>query len=156
MRQAFLLVILCCFMVSCGGPSPAETRRVEKHRQDSIALTEQERTLVYYQSQLDSLLPIADSLLTLFKYEKKDPKYQDHGFYVTTSRGGTLRILVREDGQEPVMLYLNGKRIETADDKAVIQAEHLHTTIRDIKELEFRIKKTSLEIEKYQKRLNKG
>ena len=149
-----LFTFLLSLFTSCG-PSPAEQRRAEKHVQDSIAITEQQRTLTYYQAQLESILPQADSLIALFKYEPKDDKYQDHGYYVTTARGGTLRILVRDDGQQPVLLYLNGKRIETADDPAVQRAEQLQVTMRDVKELEWRIAKTSLEIQKFEKRLEK-
>jgi len=98
-------------------------------------------------------MPVIDSLLPQFKYEKNE-RYQDHGYYVVTGHNG-LRVMVRDDGQEPILMYRNGQRIEEADDEAVDKARHLAIIMRDIKELEKRIGKTSLEIQKYQKRLQK-
>ena len=72
------MVLRCSLLIGIGvllaacGPSPAEQRRAEKHVQDSIALTEQQRTLTYYQAQLEAIMPQADSLIALFKYEPKD------------------------------------------------------------------------------------
>ena len=97
-------------------------------------------------------MPKADSLLTYFKYEKND-RYQDHGNYVLTGKNG-LRILVRDDGKE-ILLYKDGKRIESTTDPKMEQAEELRIVISDIKELEKRIQRTSFEIQKYQKRLQK-
>jgi hypothetical protein len=121
---------------------------------DSIALADQERSLHYYQSQLERLQPEADSLLSLFRYERNE-KYQDHGFYVTTGRNG-LKVMVRDDGKEPILLYREGKRLQTADDPALERANHLLIVIHDIRELEIRIARTSLEIQKYQRRLEKN
>ena len=115
-------------------------------------MEEQVRSLAYYESELERLMPVADSLIALFHYEKND-KYQDHGNYVVTGKNG-VRILVRDDGKE-ILLYQNGKRIERTDDPKYDQAEHLQIVISDIKELEKRIAKTSLEVQKYQKRLQK-
>jgi hypothetical protein len=137
-------------MTGCNRPSKVEQYRAEKHVRDSIALADQERSMVYYQAMLDSLMPQADSLIALFKYERNE-KYQDRGNYVLTGRNG-LRILVRDDGRE-MLLYRNGKRIASADDPSMERAAHLQVVIRDIKELEKRIAKTSLEIQKYQKRV---
>ncbi len=130
---------------------------------DSVRLEEQVRSMAYYTAQLDSLMPVADSLIALFNYERNE-KYQDHGFYVVTVTGYGLRILVRDDGKE-TLVYRNGKRLtdegvnDLRKDKNVSQAldraEHLQVVIRDIKELEKRIYKTSLEISKYEKRLTK-
>jgi hypothetical protein len=110
-------------------------------------------------------MPSADSLLALFTYEQNE-KYQDHGYYVV--RTGKLRmahpglrVRVRDDGAE-ILVYREGKRLDqpadhlpAADLPALDRAEHLRVTIADIKELERRIDRTSLEIQKYQKRLNK-
>ncbi len=104
----------------------------------------------YYQTTLDSLTAQADSLTALFTYERNE-KYQDHGYYVTRGRGG-LRILVRDDGRE-ILMYKDGKRVEDTSDEMLPRAQHLQIVIRDINELEKRIRKTSLEIQKYQKRL---
>ena len=139
-------------MVSCNRPSRVEQYRAEKHAQDSVRLEEQVRSLAYYQTQLDSLMPQADSLIALFKYERNE-KYQDHGYYVTNGRNG-LRILVRDDGKN-LLLYKDGKRVESSNDEMMARAEHLQIVIRDINELEKRIGRTSLEIQKYQKRLQK-
>ena len=116
-----------------------------------MRLEEQVRSLTFYEAQLDALMPQADSLIALFKYERNE-KYQDHGYYVTNGRNG-LRILVRDDGKD-ILLYKDGKRISETNDDKMVQAEHLQIVIRDIKELELRIRKTSLEIQKYQKRLD--
>ena len=153
MKKEVIWMALCgLVLVGCNKPSRVEQYRAEKHERDSISLMEQQRSLAYYEAQLDSLLPVADSLLTMFKYEKND-KYQDHGNYVVTGKKGE-RILVRDDGQE-ILVYQNGKRIEPVDDPQYAQAQHLQIVISDIKELEKRIAKTSLEVQKYQKRLQK-
>ena len=146
---------------ACNRPSRVEQYRAEKHVMDSVRLEEQVRSMAYYTAQLDSLMPVADSLIALFNYERNE-KYQDHGYYVVTVTGYGLRILVRDDGKE-ILIYRNGKRLtdegvnDLRKDKNVSQAldraEHLQVVIRDIKELERRIYKTSLEISKYEKRL---
>ena len=126
---------------------------MEKHERDSVGLEQQQRSLIYYQSQLDALMPVADSLLALFQYEKNE-KYQDHGYYVTTGKNG-LRIKVRDDGREPILIYQDGKRIETTTDPMFERARHLQVVISDIKECEKRVARTSLEVQKYEKRLQK-
>ena len=68
-----------------------------------------------------------------------------------TGKNG-LRILVRDDGKE-MLLYKDGKRIESANDPQMERAQELQIIIHDINELEKRIGKTSLEIQKYQKRI---
>lgn len=138
--------------MACNRPSKAEQYKAEKHLQDSVSLVDQQRTLAFFQAQLDSLLPVSDSLLHFFQYERNE-KYQDHGNYVLNGRNG-LRILVRDDGKE-LLLYQNGKRIEHSDDPKTETARHLQIVISDIKELEKRIARTSLEVQKYQKRLQK-
>ena len=150
MRHHLCILALCLALMACNRPSKVEQYRAEKHVRDSVALFEQQRSLDFYQSQLDSLMPVADSLIALFKYEKND-KYQDHGNYVLKGKNG-LRILVRDDGAS-LLLYQNGKRIENSSDPAVERARHLQIVISDIRELEHRIAHTSLEIQKYQKRL---
>ena len=136
-------------MAGCGRETRMEQYRAEKHQQDSIRLAEQVRSLAYYQSLRDSLIPVADSLMQRFTYERNE-KYQDHGYYVAKSRE---RILVRDDGKE-VLVYRDGKRVTEARDKTgYATAEHLQIVIRDIQELEQRMNKTSMEILKYEKRL---
>jgi hypothetical protein len=152
MRKNIILGLICaCAMVGCVRENRMETYRAEKHIKDSTALVSQQQSLAFYQAQLDSLVPKADSLIPLFKYEK-DEKYQDHGFYVTTAKNG-MRVEVRDDG-ETIVCYRNGKRLETAEGEAVEKGQALQIVMHDINELEKRIHKTNLEIEKYQRRLN--
>lgn len=150
MKRLLLGIMCLALMAGCNKPSRVEQYRAEKHRQDSIRLSEQVRSMDYYQTTLDSLTAQADSLTALFTYERNE-KYQDHGYYVTRGRGG-LRILVRDDGRE-ILMYKDGKRVEDTNDEMLPRAQHLQIVIRDINELEKRIRKTSLEIQKYQKRL---
>ncbi len=154
MRNPFIFALLCLFCCSaCQRTSLVEQHRTEKHMRDSTALADQERSLHYYQSQLERLQPEADSLLALFRYERNE-KYQDHGYYVVNGKQG-LRVKVRDDGKEPILLYRDGKRIEKTDDPIYERAEHLRIVISDIKECEKRIARTSLEVQKYEKRLQK-
>lgn len=147
----FFIVFLCIIsLVGCTKPSRVQQYKEEKHQRDSVRLVEQERSMAYYQILLDSLNTQADSLTALFSYERNE-KYQDHGYFVTKGRNG-LRILVRDDGKD-LLLYREGKRIASANDEMLDRAQHLQIVIRDINELEKRIRKTSLEIQKYQKRL---
>ena len=156
MKKEVIWLALCgLVLVGCNKPSRVEQYRAEKHERDSISLMEQQRSLAYYEAQLDSLLPVADSLLTMFKYEKND-KYQDHGNYILSSPNG-LRILVRDDGKE-LLMYRNGVRCTVYGERereAYDRAQHLQIVIKDIKELEKRIARTSLEVQKYEKRLQR-
>ena len=158
------LSALC--LTACNKPSRVEQYRAEKQVRDSIGLIEQQRTLAYYESQLEALMPVADSLLVLFSYEKND-KYQDHGYYVVKNerlkvKGERMRVMVRDDGQD-LLVYRDGKRVtnegmnelRNEGNEAIARAEHLQIVIRDVQELEKRIRKTNLEVQKYQKRLNK-
>lgn len=159
-NQVFLMALCGLVIVGCNKPSRVDQYRAEKHERDSVSLMDQQRSLTYYEAQLDSLLPVSDSLIALFKYEKND-KYQDHGNYVQTMPSG-LRILVRDDGQE-LLLYRNGKRqaypdlsLKGREQESVDRAQHLQIVIRDIKELEKRIGRTSLEVQKYERRLQRS
>ena len=152
MRKIIYFFIVAALFFACTHESKVDQYRAEKHVRDSIALTEQQHSLEYYQSQLDSLMPQADSLLQYFKYEKNE-QYQDRGNYVLNGKNG-LRILVRDDGKE-ILIYKEGKRINTTNDPQFDRAQHLQIVISDIRELENRIQKTSLEVQKYQKRLQK-
>ena len=167
-----LYILLCAVAMICvschKGPSAAEQRRQEKHERDSVSLIEQQRSMAYYQSQLDALQPKADSLIAMFRYEKND-KYQDHGNYVLER--GRLRVLVKDDAQQEPIGYLNGLRVDLApcrvegspeqkqlwpSERPIIESAYdLYTVMADIRELEKRIARTSLEIEKYEKRLQK-
>jgi hypothetical protein len=61
---------------------------------------------------------------------------------------------VRDDGKD-ILIYRAGKRIESTNDPQYERAQHLQIVISDIKECEKRIQRTSLEVQKYQKRLQK-
>lgn len=162
-KIVFVLFLTCC-LAACGGKertSRIEQYQAQTHEQDSIGLMEQQRTLTYYQSQLEAMMPVVDSLIPLFKYEAKDPKYQDHGYYVLSRNG--MRILVRDDGQD-LLMYREGKRVDVdqyrlkeKDPEFPLfeRAQHLQIVMSDILELEKRICQTSLEIQKYEKRLQK-
>ena len=151
MRGILIIGAMMVVLVGCNKPSKMEQYRAEKHVRDSVGLVDQQRSLAFYESQLELLKPKADSLLPYFKYEKNE-KYQDHGNYVLTGKNG-LRILVRDDGKE-LLLYKEGKRIASTNDPQYERAQELQIVINDIKELEKRIDKTSLEIQKYEKRMN--
>lgn len=159
---SFGLIICGILLAACSnsGSSKLEQYHAEKHVRDSVGLVEQQRTLEYYQAQLEALMPVVDSLIPLFKYEQKDPKYQDYGYYVLTSRNG-LRIMVRDDGSD-LLMYRNGTRVDVdqyrikdndADFPLFERAQHLQIVMSDIQELEKRIRHTSLEVQKYEKRL---
>ena len=163
MKQNILVLIILCGLVltGCNKPSRLEEYKAEKHVRDSIHLMEQERSLAYYQNQLDSLLPVSDSLLTFFKYEKNE-RFQDLGYYVLerkNAQGQRFRFLVREDGND-LLVYrdgarLNGYGLQGDSDPLFERARHLQVVISDIKECEKRITHTSLEVQKYQKRTQK-
>ena len=74
-----------------------------------------------------------------------------------------MRILVRDDGQD-LLMYREGKRVavdqyrlKEKDPEFPLfeRAQHLQIVMSDILELEKRICQTSLEIQKYEKRLQK-
>jgi len=152
MRKIIYFFIFTALFFSCNHENKVDKYRAEKHVQDSVALIEQQRSLAYYESQLEQLMPQADSLLQYFKYERNE-KYQDRGYYVVNGKNG-LRILVRDDGKD-ILIYRAGKRIESTNDPQYERAQHLQIVISDIKECEKRIQRTSLEVQKYQKRLQK-
>lgn len=227
-----LFAVYSMILSSCNQASKLEAYHVEKRQQDSISLAEQEKSLDYYQSQLEKLTPHIDSMLALFKYEKNE-LYQDKGLYYLPSQSSSrnaqrsyLQAVVRDDGfviikcfyygshavrhpyitlrAQDVELVLRGEthsfeaegwhQITTIDDstathalrfidsysqeriqvhyanetqsgtifylsdsdkKDLLLSYQLHTIMSDIKELEKRIRTTSLQIEKYQKRLQK-
>ncbi len=163
MKRIVFFVALSMLMAGCNKPSKVDQYHAEKHVRDSIALGEQQRSLAFYQAQLDTLMPVADSLLPLFQYERNE-KYQDNGYYVVRNeklkRNEGLRVMVRDDGHD-LLVYKEGKRLSDErvnelmekGNEAVDRAQHLAIVMSDIKELEKRIQRTSLEIQKYEKRL---
>lgn len=232
MKKYILLIALSvAVFASCTRPSAAEKRRAEKHISDSIALVDQQKSLIYYQAQLDAIMPTADSLLPLFNYTK-DSAYQDFGFYGFKAQESDrntnrnyVQALVRDDGKPLVRAYYYGNKeipfqrvslavgdieiklagsvhsfeaggwhqimtledsvamealrfldahvadkvkvaygdaeknhssfnMTDADKKALAQAYHLSVVMSDVYILEHRVKHTSLEVEKYQRRLS--
>ena len=231
-RAIFCLLCVVAAMCGCGKqPSKAEVRKAEKRAQDSLALVAQERTLAYYDSLQQALVPELDVLLPRFKYEK-DERYEDKGHYVhrllrTTSNTSRnyIQTYVRDDGQTIVRFYYFGERalgfekvtlsaealqdtftgdvhayeaegwhetltiegdealrclhfvdgyrearvrvalcgsksravyyLSENDKAALMETYRLGMTMRDMVEVERRIKMTSLQVEKYQKRLEK-
>ena len=228
------LGLLCGLLFLCGcgqQPSKAEKMKAEKRAQDSLALVAQERTLAYYDSLQQALVPTLDSLLPRFKYEK-DERYEDKGHYVhrllrTTSNTARnyIQTYVRDDGQTIVRFFYYGERalgfekvalsaealqdmftgdvhafeaegwhetltiegdealrclhfvdgyretrvrvalcgsksravyyLSANDKSALMETYRLGMAMRDMVEVERRIKMTSLQVEKYQKRLEK-
>lgn len=163
MDKCVYLVLCLVWLTACNKPSKVEQYRVDKHNRDSVSLVEQQRSLAYYEEQMETLTQRADSLLPLFSYEKNE-KYQDNGYYVVkierlNQKVYDLRVMVRDDGSE-MLVYRSGKRL-TSDQanaiknaqEALERAQHLQIVMHDLRELQNRITKTSLEIQKYQKRL---
>lgn len=167
MRKTGIFLLAVLLAVGCNKPSRVEQYKQEKHLRDSAALADQQRTLEYYQSQCDRMMPKADSLLRYFKYEKNE-KYQDQGYYVVKpyafkGQHSELRVMVREDGTE-MLVYKGGKRLSEEQknewlakgEPSTLCAKDLQVIISDIKETEKRIRQTSLEVQKYQIRLQKN
>ena len=165
MKKYYYWFMLVCMaaLVSCSSSSSRlDQYHAEKHQQDSVALVEQQRTLVYYQGQLDSLVQVADSLLPLFQYEKNE-KYEDAGYYVVESRSG-LRVKVRDDGHRPVLVYREGKRLEgdpesmglNENERTMVErGEHLAIVISDMRQFEQLIQQTNGKINMYRLRLER-
>ena len=142
MKKYIYILFCACALLSCQRASRLAQYLAEKHARDSVSLTEQERSMVYYHNQLDSLLPVADSLITYFTYEKNE-QYQDHGYYVINARGNVQRV--------ETTAYSGQARGENAE--LLERAKHLQVVMSDIHECEKRMAQTSLEIQKYEKRL---
>ena len=167
MKKTGIIILAAVLAIGCNKPSRVEQYKQEKHLRDSAALVDQQRSLEYYQTQWDQLMPKVDSLLRYFKYEKND-KYQDHGYYIVKpyifkGQHSELRVMVREDGAE-MLVYREGKRL--SDEKtgewlvkgepSVLCGKDLQVVITDAKELEKRFRQTSLVVQKYQKRLDRA
>ena len=105
-------------------PQQVEQRRAAKVLADTITYLEAKRTLAYSDSLLNTLLPQADELMRLFRYEK-NADYEDHGRYVhrllattgsNTSRN-FLQAYVRDDKETIVKSYYYGA--QRANQRAV-------------------------------------
>lgn len=122
-RAHWIHIILLCFtigvmFVGCGKrPSKVALLREQKFVQDSLALLAQQQSLAYYQTTLDSLLPLAQALLNRnFRYEKNEA-YEDHGHYVhqllrTTANSDRnyVQTYVSDDYRISVKVYTLGSR----------------------------------------------
>lgn len=104
-------------------PQQVEQRRAAKVLADTITYLEAKRTLAYSDSLLNTLLPQADELMRLFRYEK-NADYEDHGRYVhrllatgsNTSRN-FLQAYVCDDKETIVKSYYYGA--QRANQRAV-------------------------------------
>ena len=115
MKKYVFFIFLTALLTGCNKPSKVEQFRAEKHLRDSSALVEQQRSLAFYEEQMEALTLQADSLLPLFSYEKNE-KYQDNGYYVVkierlNQKVYDLRVMVRDDGAE-MLVYRSGKRLK--------------------------------------------
>lgn len=81
--KTLFFVSAALFFASCGPhkPTVAELRE-QKRQQDSLNLLQYEQTARYTDSLLQTILPVADSLLARFQYVKNG-KYADHGYYIS-------------------------------------------------------------------------
>lgn len=81
-KYTFFLSVVAVLLVSCGPKKPSVAElKLEKHRKDSLALIQYERTIAYCDSLVLVLQEDVNALLPQFKYEKQD-RYEDHGRYV--------------------------------------------------------------------------
>ncbi len=82
MRKIIIFSIVSVLFASCGPHKPTVSElREQKRVEDSISLVQQERTMFYTDSLLQLQMPVADSLLKLFKYVKNE-RYEDQGQYI--------------------------------------------------------------------------
>ncbi len=122
-------------LISCGPKRPSiSDLKQQKAAEDSAALAAQQRSLLYYESLRDSLLPVAAELLKKnFVYEK-DERYEEHGHYVhrllrTTSN--TTRCYIQtyatDDYQLQVKVYLVGSK-PLYPESITLSSGDVHTT----------------------------
>ena len=67
MKKCIFFITCVVMMTACNKPSKVDQYHAEKHERDSVALMEQQRSLAFYQQQLDTLLPVIDSLIPLLQ-----------------------------------------------------------------------------------------
>ena len=77
---SIFVIFTSLLFISCG-PSKVEQLRAEKEKRDSIQYLQTQNTIHYSDSMLLLLQAQADSLLTIFKYEKDD-KYEEQGQFI--------------------------------------------------------------------------
>lgn len=137
----FGLLTTIFLLTACSPKQPTVAeRRAEQHRQDSLSLIQQERSLRYTDSLLQATLPLVDPLLKRFEYEKRDA-YEDHGHYVhrllrTTSN--TVRCFLQpyifDDFRTTIRSYYYGSKairhtrlVLSADSLTYAAGGRLHT-----------------------------
>lgn len=238
-KRTFFLILLAFSLLSTScvhrAPSAAELR-AEKRLQDSLDMVAQMRSVAYTDSMLQTLLPVADSLMKDFRYIRNE-QYEDHGHYIyktqlseqnssrcylQASLSDDYRILVRsfyfgdratnatilsltaddnelrqsgslhafqsegwheilsfeDDAAENILRFISGFAssrirvqiiketdagarpmatyyIDSRDRDALISTCHLGIVMQDIHQLELQQRQASLQVEKYQKRLQK-
>lgn len=119
MRKIWIMVLVGSALVGTACSPKQKTaaeRQAEKRQQDSVALTEQERSWVYYDSVKQTLLPQADSLMREFAYDKNE-KYEDNGRYthklLRTSNNTArnyLQAIVWDNGKIEVKCFYYGAK----------------------------------------------
>ncbi len=114
-------VLISCVLVgfcSCQSRPSVEQRRQEKRQQDSLSLVAQEKSYAYYDSLRTALLPVADSLLKEFRYEKNE-QYEDYGHYThkllcttANTQRNYIQTSVRDNGAIDMRcFYYGGKAL---------------------------------------------
>jgi len=83
MHKLLLYLSFPLLLLACGKPAKPSVAelRAEKHKNDSLALVQHQRSVAYADSMLFVMEQRRDSLLPLFEYGK-DERYQDVGRYV--------------------------------------------------------------------------
>ena len=98
-------------------PKAYKTRReAEKLRRDAM-IKENERNVEFFESELQSLVAVRDSMATAFVFNK-DKRYQSNGYYTVPSQdialnvyNNFLRACVYEDGTMYLTSFYRGKSI---------------------------------------------
>ena len=92
-------------------------REAEILRRDAM-IKENERNVVFFESELRSLMAVLDSMVTRFDFNK-DKRYQDRGYYTSPSQSvaqnafnNFLRAFVFEDGAMYLTSFYRGKSIK--------------------------------------------
>ena len=134
MKKIVIFSVIFVSLVSCGPHKPTVAElRAEKRVQDSINLVQQERTMAYTDSMLQLQMPVADSLLSRFKYVKNE-KYEDHGHYICRdleSSGLGQRIYLQAyvtDNMKTVVrsFYYGSRKLE--HETVILSAEEVTNT----------------------------
>ena len=112
------LIMVLGGLLGCGPRKPSvQELRQQKAQQDSLNLAAQLKSLAYYESVRDSLLPVVQDLLKKnFVYEK-DSRYEDHGHYVHRMLKTTyntercyIQTYATDDYKLQVKVYLVGSK----------------------------------------------